>query len=93
VHGPDGGDDDGDRRAAGGWEGVVRQADSVVRLVGSVVLLLLLLLLRAAMAGWRFVAAVVLNVRRAVRPSSADGRRDRRSSDAADDKMQIAAGR
>jgi hypothetical protein len=89
VRSSDGGDGDGDRRAAGGWQGVVRQAGSAVRLVGIVVLLLLL---RAAVAGWRFGAAVVLNVRHAVRPSSADGRRDRRSNDAADDQMQIAAG-
>jgi hypothetical protein len=53
----------------GGWQGVRRQAGSVVRLVGGVVLLMLL---RAAVAGWRFGAACVINVRRALHPQSVD---------------------
>jgi hypothetical protein len=72
------------RRAAGGWEGFVRQAGAVVRLVGSVVLLTLL---RAAVAGWRNGAALVLNVRHAVRPDRSDD--SGRSSDASDVRSQL----
>jgi hypothetical protein len=60
--------------AAGGWDGVRRQVGSVVRHVGGVVLLLVL---RVVVAGWRFGAACVLNIRRAVQHRAGDGRGSR----------------